>query len=118
MNASAGDAGFVSLDARSAQCALDQILRVKKQRVVTTTFCVLNVGLCFPSAGSVINPTAQITAVVGMRLQPLMLRLGLRLNVKLVTIGQVQTHMKSTIKSEKHTCCLQLVYFVYEKLGL
>lgn len=116
MNASAGDAGFVSLDVQSAQCALLlQILRVKKQRVVMTTFCVLNVGLCFPSAGSAINPIALFTALVDMRLQSLMLRLGLRLNAKLVTIGQVQTHMKSTIKSKRKTLVVcNFFYFVYE----
>jgi len=74
-------------------------------------FCVLNVGLCFPSADSAINHIALITVVVDMRLQSLMLHLGLRLNVKLVTIGQVQTHMKSTIKSKQTLCCLQLCLF-------
>lgn len=103
-NESAGDAGSASLDARSVQCASDQTLRFKKQPAVATV-CVSNVGSCFRSAGSAINHIAQVTVVCDMILQPMILRLRPCLNAKLVTTGQVQTHMTlSTIKSKKKTC--------------
>lgn len=86
MSVNAGDVGFVSLDVWSVQCASDQILRFKKQLAVAM-FCVLNVGLCFLSVGFAINLIARVTAVCDKRLKPLMMRLDLCLNAKLVTIG-------------------------------